>query len=114
VICDGQIANVEVTILPPGDTLVDGTPYRLAYPNAAPNYAPMATWYTGREPIFYQGHRYTRDGLPFRVNPADLRRDGEYQGTSLFVEKTQATQPFPDAVFVPISPGCIFRIYRSS
>jgi len=113
VIHDGQIANVEVTILPSGDTLVEGKAFRLVYPPVAPAYAGLTDWFGAGAPIFFQGHRYVKDRLPLHIYPREIRRAGEYEATPVFIGRDDPDAPVYDVLFIPVQPGCIFQAYVS-
>jgi hypothetical protein len=116
VILDGQIREVSATVRPAtGDTLIGDRPYRELHPASSPPYAAGESWFVGMEPISAGKGRYSRKvryGLPRVLRPSDLQRYGEYMGIPTFVES--GSTGFPEVVYLPVSPGCVFQPYQSS
>jgi hypothetical protein len=109
VVVDGELVNVAVTITPAGDTLVSGREYHAAHPVVAPQYAGATDWYAERAPITFRARRYAREQLPLHIAASELRRLGEYRGTPVFVSTTEGEPP--EALFLPVQPGCIFQMF---
>jgi hypothetical protein len=95
-----------------GDTLVNGLPFREAYPAEPPAYASTATWAILYEPLVFRRHRYIRYGLPREIRRDLLEHVGEYSGTPLFREAGESG--VPDVLYVPFSTGCVFQPYENT
>jgi hypothetical protein len=62
-------------------------------------------------PVTHAGRRYVRTGGERRVPINLLRRVGDHQGVPLFASPDE---PTPEAVYVPLRPGCVFQAYVRS
>jgi len=92
-----------------GDTTYNGQPFSTAFP-ATTGYAANAGWYINNEAITFNNRRYVKYGLPRVVGVAEVSRVGAYRGVSLFAE-TGAAADRPEALYVPVRPGCEFQVY---
>lgn len=72
-------------------------------------YGGRERWFAEGEAIAFRGQRFQKVETERRV-PADLLgRVGEHQGVPLFADPRD--DPPPEAVYVPIRPGCVFQAY---
>jgi hypothetical protein len=110
----------EATYLPEtGDTVVVGAngvrrPFRAVYPDVGTS-ASSRPWFINSENVFHRGREYVRYGLPQAVEPAELVRQGEYDGVPLFTRVGAGTAPgsadAPGQLLFPVQPECVFQIY---
>jgi hypothetical protein len=117
VIQDGQVQNVTATFRPAtGDTVIGTQPFRQVHPAAAPSYAAGATWFIQTDTMVFRNTTWVRFGLPRVIQPAELQRVGEIQGTPIFAQAGRTAAPAPaapyDVVYVPVRPGCEFQPYQ--
>jgi hypothetical protein len=74
-------------------------------------YAGREPWVTSGAAISHAQRRFVRTGGERRVPIALLRRVGDHQGVPLFASPEEAV---PEAVYVPLRPGCVFQAYVRS
>jgi hypothetical protein len=74
-------------------------------------YAGREPWVSSAAPVTHAGRRYVHTGGERRVPIDLLRRVGDHQGVPLFASPEEAT---PEAVYVPLRPGCVFQAYVRS
>jgi hypothetical protein len=111
---DGEVATVHATYRSEtGDTVVDGRPWREAYPTTSPPYAEGVSWYIDGQPISIPGRRYplSKYGLARTLGPTELKRYGEHRGLPLFVEAEDNSE-IADVVYLFVRPGCEFHPYQ--
>lgn len=72
-------------------------------------YGGAEPWFARNEPISFRGQRFNKVETERRIPSNVLARVGEYQGILLFADPKD--QPPPEAVYVPVRPGCIFQAY---
>ena len=101
----GELRETTHTVSPGADTT-----YSHRQPPPGPDYATNAMWFIDNEPITFNGRRYVKYGLPRVVGVAEVSRVGAYRGVSLFAE-TGAAADRPEALYVPVRPGCEFQVY---
>lgn len=111
----GEIAMVPATYRPAlGDTVVDGVPWRQAYPAAYPPYAAGAPWYVAHEMMPIPDRpALEKYGTTRVLAPAELKRYGEYRGLPLFVE-AGFNGDVVEVVYVFVRPGCEFQPYQQA
>lgn len=86
----------------------DGRRRRIAVSKEG-GYAADADWLNDDTPIRQYGRRFVKYG-PRRVVPATaLTRGADHEGVPLYVDRKDAKQP--DALYVPVEPGCVFQAY---
>ena len=72
-------------------------------------YGGAERWLAAGEAIPFAGHRFVKVESE-RSIPGDLLgRVGEHRGILLFADP--GDDPPPDAIYVPVRPGCIFQAY---
>ena len=96
-----------------GDTLTGNVDFHTVYPATAPVYAKSADWFVNNEPVRFAGHLYFKYALPFKVSPAEVRMLGLFRDTQVYGLVREGFVPVPDAVLIPIQPGCEFQLYMS-
>ena len=107
----GQLRTVTATFNPAtGDTMVTGQRFGTAHPATAPTYAAGAGWFVQGDQMAFNNREWVRFGVTRVIQPGQLQRVGEVQGTSVFAE-TGATAPY-QVVYVPVRPGCEFQPYQ--
>jgi hypothetical protein len=110
VVQNGGVQSVSATIRSAtGDTVINGTRFAQAYPASAPNYAVGASWFIGSSELKFDNREWVKYGVARVVQPPQLQRAGEFQGTPVFAE-AGATAPFT-ILYVPVRPGCEFQPY---
>lgn len=72
-------------------------------------YAGVEPWYRSDEPITLQGQRYRKLEAERRIPIDQLEQSAEYRAIPVFAAPGDA--PPPEAVYVPVRPGCIFQAY---
>ena len=72
-------------------------------------YGGSEPWFTRGEPIAFRGSRFTKVESGRRIPLEALARIGEHQGILLFADPKD--DPPPEAIYVPVRPGCIFQAY---
>lgn len=92
------------------DTTVSGQAFATRYPATAPTYAAGATWFVNTDALNFNNTDYVKFGVTRVIQPTQLMRAGEFQGTNVFVE-SGATAPY-NVVYVPVRPGCEFQPYQ--
>lgn len=111
VIQNGQLQNVTASFRPAtNDTVVGGRPLSQAYPATAPNYAAGANWFVQSDTLAFNNGTWVKFGVTRVIQPPQLQRVGETNGTPLFAEAGRQA-PF-DVVYVPVRPGCEFQPYQ--
>lgn len=93
-----------------GDTMVAGQRFATAHPATAPTYAAGANWYVQSDQMRFTDRDWVRFGVTRVIQPAQLQRVGEVQGTQVFAE-TGATAPY-QVLYVPVRPGCEFQPFQ--
>lgn len=92
--------------------LVDGRtqPLESVHPvSLIAGYGGREGWYSAGEPVELRGQRFVRVESERSIPPDLLRRTGEYRGIPLFADP--GDEPPPEAVYLPVRPGCIFQAY---
>lgn len=111
VVDGGGLTTVEAMYMPNArDTVVAGQKFATRYPGTAPTYAAPAPWFTGSDSTLYNGAPYVKFGVTRVVQPDQLLRAGDINGTSVFVGRGES-QPY-QILYVPVRPGCEFQPYR--
>lgn len=72
-------------------------------------YAGRERWLAAGEPIDFRGDRFVKVPEERRVAVELLGRVGEHRGIPLFADP--GDEPPPEALYVPLRPGCIFQAY---
>ena len=72
-------------------------------------YAGAEPWYRSDEPITLQGSRYRKVEAERRIPMEQLEQAAEHRAIPVFAAPGDA--PPPEAVYVPVRPGCIFQAY---
>jgi hypothetical protein len=108
VVQNGAVQAISATYRPTQrDTVVNGTPFAQAHPATAPNYAAGASWFIQSSDMTFDTRQWVKYGVTRVVQPPQLQRAGEFQGTPVFAE-AGATAPF-SILYVPVRPGCEFQ-----
>jgi hypothetical protein len=75
----------------------------------ARGYAKNERWFSRKSPIRQYARRYLPYG-PRRVVPVSaLTRGADHEGVPVFLDRRDVKQP--DALYVPVEPGCVFQPY---
>jgi hypothetical protein len=110
VVRDGELIEVAAAVDPQtGDTVVDGRPYREAFPADAPHYLAAAEWAARGEWVVHERRRYVSYGTPRILRAADLVRVGEFRGIPLFARRAEGGFR---SVYLPTRPGCEFQLFH--
>lgn len=72
-------------------------------------YAGRERWLAAGEPIDFRGDRFVQVQEERRVAAELLGQVGEHRGIPLFADP--GDEPPPEALYVPMRPGCIFQAY---
>jgi hypothetical protein len=111
VVEDGQLRTVTATFNPAtSDTMIAGQRFTQRYPAQAPMYAAGQSWMIQQQPVTFQNREYVPFGVTRVIQPPQLQRVGEFQGTAVFAETGAATPH--QVVYVPVRPGCEFQPYQ--
>jgi len=111
VVQNGQLQTITATFRPAtNDTLVNGQAFSTVHPATAPNYAVGANWYVQQQEIMFNQRNWVPFGVTRIIQPPNLQRVGEYQGTPVFAEAGR-TAPY-EVVYIPVRPGCEFQPYQ--
>ncbi len=110
VVQNGAVQNISATFSPAtNDTTVNGVAFAQAHPVTAPNYAAGANWFIQSSDMAYADRDWVKYGVSRVIQPSQVQRVGEFQGTSIFAE-SGATAPY-EVVYIPVRPGCEFQPY---
>lgn len=77
--------------------------------NLIAGYGGSEPWFSRNEPISFRGQRFTKVERERRIPAEVLARVGEHRGILLFADPKD--QSPPQAIYVPVRPGCIFQAY---
>ncbi len=72
-------------------------------------YGGAERWFVAGDAIPFGGQRFLKVEAERSIPRDLLARVGEYQGILLFADP--GDDPPPDALYVPVRPGCIFQAY---
>jgi hypothetical protein len=103
-----SLRMVPVTRSTNGDSLVDGVPFRNAYPATYPPYVAAAPWYVAGEFVRFGQRVYGRNDVPQQISPELLRFTGRYRGVPVFRAADEELTP-PSMIYLPLRPGCVFQ-----
>lgn len=117
VVQNGQLQNVSAMFRPAtGDTVVGSQAFSQAHPATSPNYATGAPWFIQVDTMVYSDNTWVKFGVTRVIQPPQLQRVGDINGTSVFAEagSTPAAAPAApyDVLYVPVRPGCEFQPYQ--
>ncbi|HWV58989.1 MAG TPA: hypothetical protein VNZ57_16165 [Longimicrobiales bacterium] len=105
-----MLTTVEAYVHPiTGDTLLQGTPYRVTHDAGAPQYAANRSWFVADQPVTFQNREFLRYGERRILSPRELARAGEYDGVTVFTQ-VGAVAPVSE-IYLPAGPGCDFQPY---
>lgn len=117
VVQNGQLQNITALFRPAtNDTVVGSQSFSQAHPTTAPNYGAGAPWFIQADTMAFSGSTWVKFGVMRVVQPQQLQRVGDNNGTPIFAEagRTPAAAPAApyDVVYVPVRPGCEFQPYQ--
>jgi hypothetical protein len=72
-------------------------------------YGGAEPWFSAGEAIPFRGDRFVKVESERSIPRDLLSRVGEHQGILLFADP--GDEPPPEAIYVPVRPGCIFQAY---
>jgi hypothetical protein len=111
VVQNGQLQTVTATFRPAtNDTLLNGQAFRTAHPATAPSYAAGANWFVQQQEVLFNDGNWVPFGVTRIIQPPNLQRVGEFEGTPLFAEAGRMA-PY-EVLYVPVRPGCEFQPYQ--
>lgn len=113
-LCLATGEDVQVLVTAAGDTLVGPrrVPVRELQPGVdfAGSYAEGRDWYVGDQAIAFERGSFSRSGGEIRLDCGSIVRVGEFNGVSLFADRS-AERPL-SKLYVPVRPG-VWQAYES-
>lgn len=105
-----EIESIDVGFGFNGDTIHQGRPYREALGNQL-GYASERSWYATDAAIPFRGRMWKKVWRPLVLGRGQIERADSYDGVPIFVARGDTAVA---AMYVPVSPGCVFQPYFPS